>query len=285
MDDFDEISEAIHFSSFGSSSTSDQGSFQAPPLLLKHVFEAVKEGREEQTEHTEKVLNAIADAVTVVGRDKAAPQIAEILKTLKEGQEEQKRQHDKLHYTIVGTILGVGFGLGVLMFVCTVMLYMKPCACAPVVNHTTCAPPSIKRAPPVYRLQRAPVVKCTKCAPCAPVVKCTKCAPPVYRIKRAPVVNSTTCAPCAQPVNHTTTVNIIVHVHVNGMNSTSFMDTPNDQCTIDDKEMWEFTHWESLRTYKKDMQLMSMGFLGSVLTGISGATALVGTVATGVGVI
>ena len=129
-------------------------------------------------------------------------------------------------------------------------------------------------------MKRAPPKRTT----CAPVVKCTKCAPPVYRTKRAPVVNSTTCAPCAQPVNHTT-VNIIVHVHVNGMNSTSFMDTPNDQCIIDDKEMWEFTHWESLRAYKKDMQLMTMGFIGSVLTGISGATALVGVVGAGVGVI
>ena len=235
MSDLDDT-EAIQHRDFGSSSSSDHGSYQAPPLLLKHVFEAVKEGLDEQTEHTEKVLNAIADAVTVVGRDKAAPQIAEILKTLKEGQEEQ-RQHDKSLRAIWHAILVVGFGLGVLMFVCTVMLYMKPCACAPVVNHTTCAPPSIKRAPPVYSLKRAPVVKCTKCAPCAPVVKCTKCAPP--NIKRAPPVYRLKRAPCAQPVNHTT-VKIVVYVHVNGMNSTSFMDTPKNQCAIDDKEMCEF---------------------------------------------
>jgi len=278
MDDLDEVSEAIHFS-FGSSSSSDHGSFQTPPLLLKHVFEAVKEGRDEQTEHTEKVLNAIADAVTAVGRDKTAPQIAEILKTLKQGQEQQ-RQHDKSLRAIWHAILVVGFGLGVLMFVCTVMLFMKPCACAPVVNHT-CAPVlnCTTCAPPVHRMKRAPPKRTT----CAPVVKCTKCAPPVYRIKRAPVVNSTTCAPCAQPVNHTT-VKIVVYVDVNGMNSTSFMDTPKNQCAIDDKEMCEFPENKCSIDNKHNMtNAQQKMILGAVITGPS-LVAIIGTaVATALG--
>jgi hypothetical protein len=212
MDDLDEISEAIQYRSFGSSSASDfgseHGSEQVAKPTVKLVFEAVKEGRDEQTEHTEKVLNAIADAVTVVGRDKAAPQIAEILKTLKEGQEEQ-RQHDKSLRAIWHAILVVGFGLGVLMFVCTVMLYMKPCACAPVVNHTTCAP----------------VVNCTKYAT---VVNRIKCVPPVNYTKCAPPVNRTKCV---WTVNNNK-LNIIVHVHVN---TTSTIDTPENKCSIDNK--------------------------------------------------
>ncbi len=283
MGDMDEIPEALHFRSFGSSSASDfgseHGSEQVAKPTVKLVFEAVKEGRDEQKEKTDKVLTAITDAVAVVGRDKAAPQIAEILKTLKEGQEEQ-RQHDKSLRAIWHAILVVGFGLGVLMFVCTVMLYMKPCACAPVVNHT-CAPVlnCTTCAPPVHRMKRAPPKRTT----CAPVVKYTKCAPPVYRTKRAPPVYRIKRAPCAQPVNQTT-VKMVVYVHVNGMNSTSFMDTPKNQCAIDDKEMWDFPENKCSIDNKHNMTNAQQNMIiGAVIAGPSLAATIGATVAMALG--
>jgi hypothetical protein len=235
--------EEIQYSSYGSSSSQDYGSVQRVGVSIQNIFDSVTDGRNEHHENTEKVLTAIADAVVVVGRDKAAPQIAEILKTIKEGQEEQKRQHDKLLRAIWRAILVVGCVLGVLMLVCTVMLYTKPCACASVVNHTTCAP----------------VVNCTKYAP---VVNRIKCAPPVNYTKCAPPVNRTKCV---WTVNNNK-LNIIVHVHVN---TTSTIDTPENKCSIDNKH--------NMTNAQQKM------ILGAVITGPSLVAIIGTAVATALG--
>jgi len=79
-------------------------------------------------------------------------------------------------------------------------------------------------------------------------------------------------------------VKIVVYVDVNGMNSTSFMDTPKNQCAIDDKEMCEFPENKCSIDNKHNMtNAQQKMILGAVITGPS-LVAIIGTaVATALG--
>jgi len=108
--------------------------------------------------------------------------LTDVLQAVNEARDAQNLQTEKIVRAISDTIrMGVGILIAV-MFLCTLVLYMKPTSnttCESVMNHTK-----------------------------------------------------------YEPVNKTT-LNIVVHVHVNGKNGTSFIDTPEDQCSIDDKKIWD----------------------------------------------
>jgi len=67
------------------------------------------------------------------------------------------------------------------------------------------------------------------------------------------------CAAYAQSVNNTqedpwknTTVNIVVNLHVYA-NATSFYDTPEDECSINDKKVYDMGLYDGILRYKEEM--------------------------------
>lgn len=87
------------------------------------------------------------------------------------------------------------------------------------------------------------------------------------------------CAAYAQSVNHTqedtcknTTVNIVVNLHVYA-NATSFYDTPEDECSINDKKVYDMGLYDATLLYKEEMTEktfalfagMGLGFTALVL--------------------
>ena len=89
-----------------------------------------------------------------------------------------------------------------------------------------------------------------------------------------PVVNHK-WEPCAQPVNHTTcepvnntTVNIVVHVHVH-VNATSFVDTPDDECSINDKKMYDLALHDATLAYKHEIKEKTFTLLAGIGLGFA----------------